>query len=68
MMAELILSVESVGLFIAVVVLGLFGLLMPLSAYSAQQWASRNDQEIEKLHRKCDEFLVLMRARNRNEP
>jgi hypothetical protein len=37
MMAELILSVESVGLFIAVVVLGLFGLLMPLSAYSAQQ-------------------------------
>jgi hypothetical protein len=35
--AGLVLSLGSVGLIIAVVLFGLLGLLMPLSAYSAQK-------------------------------
>ena len=62
-MTDLLMSLGSVGVLIAIGVLSLLGILMPLSAYASQKWSYRTYQEVEKLNRKFDELLELMRNR-----
>jgi Tfp pilus assembly protein PilW len=59
----LMLQLGGVGVFMAVLVFGLFVILMPLSMYAAQKWAYRTYQEVAKLNAQFETLLTLMRQR-----
>jgi hypothetical protein len=65
MMSDIFMGLGGVGVLAVVLLFGLVGLLMPVSMYAAQKWAYRTCQEVEKLNRKIDELLALIRDATR---
>jgi hypothetical protein len=59
----LMLQLGGIGVFIAVLVLGLLVILMPHSTYAAQKWAYRTYQEVAKLNAQFETLLTLMQQR-----
>lgn len=44
-------------ILVGLVVFGLMSILLPFSAYAAQKWAAKNNEELKALNRKLDALM-----------